>query len=350
MHPPLTFTAGGSVERDGAERIRAMLTYDQFTARITVRGGSVASTSGATNGKTFEQPAELDPWLVKAPDLADWDPDQPPLLANLWETYDVYLNLARTGLWFDINPFWHPMLACYYLRCEPEKKPSPRRRGATMEPREPKRRTVAVPVAAGPATVTAGRLRELCALGEEWRLDLAGGGGGGDGGGGGSEAAPAGTRTRSPPRDVAAERGREKRRLYPPPGRWSAADALDAVAVSLAMIDFDGTTVVVQTQRGLVEPEVDEEAEAAAAAAAASRWSRETGWMGATRSGRRSTTRRRCTAAGMEGTRSRRTMRATISRRSITTRTISSETGSTWSTTTPGPSQSPPRSKKTKKS
>ena len=60
-----------------------MLTYDQFTARIAVRGGSVASTSGAsTSGKTFEQPAELDPWLVKAPDLADWDPDQPLLLAN----------------------------------------------------------------------------------------------------------------------------------------------------------------------------------------------------------------------------------------------------------------------------
>mgnify|MGYP001228842140 CR=1 FL=1 len=168
-----------------------MLTYDQFTARIAVHGGSVASTSGAsTSGKTFEQPAELDPWLVKAPDLADWDPDQPLLLANLWETYDVYVNLARTGLWFDINPFWHPKLACYYLRCEPEKKPSPRRRGATMEPREPKRRTVAVPVAAGPATVTARRLRELCALGEEWRLDLAGGGGG-------TEAGLAGTRTLS---------------------------------------------------------------------------------------------------------------------------------------------------------
>ena len=29
------------------------------------------------------------------------------------------------------------------------------------------------------------------------------------------------------------------------------------------MIDYDGTTVVVQTQRGLVEPEVDEEAAAA---------------------------------------------------------------------------------------
>ena len=248
-----------------------MLTYDQFTARIAVRGGSVASTSGAsTSGKTFEQPAELDPWLVKAPDLADWDPDQPLLLANLWETYDVYVNLARTGLWFDINPFWHPKLACYYLRCEPEKKPSPRRRGATMEPREPKRRTVAVPVAAGPATVTAGRLRELCALGEEWRLDLAGGGGGG-GGGGDSEAGLAGTRTLSTPRDVAAERGREKHRRRAPAGRWRAADALDAVAVSLAMIDYDGTTVVVQTQRGLVEPEVDEEAEAAAAAAAAAR-------------------------------------------------------------------------------
>ena len=108
-----------------------MLTYDQFTARIAVHGGSVASTSSAsTSGKIFEQPAELDPWLVKAPDLADWDPDQPLLLANLWETYDVYVNLARTGLWFDINPFWHPKLACYYLRCEPEKKPSPRRRGA----------------------------------------------------------------------------------------------------------------------------------------------------------------------------------------------------------------------------
>ena len=225
-----------------------MLTYDQFTARIAVHGGSVASTSGAsTSGKTFEQPAELDPWLVKAPDLADWDPDQPLLLANLWETYDVYVNLARTGLWFDINPFWHPKLACYYLRCEPEKKPSPRRRGATMEPREPKRRTVAVPVAAGPATVTARRLRELCALGEEWRLDLAGGGGG-------TEAGLAGTRTLSTPRDVAAERGREKHRRGAPTGRWRAADALDAVAVSLAMIDYDGTTVVVQTQRGLVEP------------------------------------------------------------------------------------------------
>ena len=234
-----------------------MLTYDQFTARIAVHGGSVTSTSGAsTSGKTFEQPAELDPWLVKAPDLADWDPDQPQLLANLWETYDVYVNLARTGLWFDINPFWHPKLACYYLRCEPEKKPSPRRRGATMEPREPKRRTVAVPVAAGPATVTARRLRELCALGEEWRLDLAGGGGG-------TEAGLAGTRTLSTPRDVAAERGREKHRRGAPTGRWRAADALDAVAVSLAMIDYDGTTVVVQTQRGLVEPEVDEEAAAA---------------------------------------------------------------------------------------
>ena len=98
-------------------------------------------------------------------------------------------------------------------------------------------------------------------------------------------------------------RGAEKHRRGAPTGRWRAADALDAVAVSLAMIDYDGTTVVVQTQRGLVEPEVDEEAAAAAAAGG--------GWRGRRRRRRgrtrpvRGVARRRGAAVPRRGRRGR---------------------------------------------
>ena len=249
-----------------------MLTYDQFTARIAVRGGTLPSTSAsALHGKSFDQPEELDPWHIKDPDPADWDPSRPLLLANLWETYDVYVNLARTGLWFDLNPFWHPTASCYYLRCEPEKKPTPRRRGATLTPREPKRRTVTIPVAADIATVSAGRMRELCALGEEWRVDLEGAEGAdtavrGDGASTSIDGDDEGKATRQQ-RDKAGERGGVKDEDDAPSGRWRGSDDLDPVPVSLAMIDSDGTMVVIQLQHGLVEPEVDEEEERAAAAA-----------------------------------------------------------------------------------
>ena len=249
-----------------------MLTYDQFTARIAVRGGTLPSTSAsALHGKSFDQPEELDPWHIKDPDPADWDPSRPLLLANLWETYDVYVNLARTGLWFDLNPFWHPTASCYYLRCEPEKKPTPRRRGGTLTPREPKRRTVTIPVAADIATVSAGRMRELCALGEEWRVDLEGAEGAdtavrGDGASTSIDGDGEGKATRQQ-RDKAGERGGVKDEDDAPSGRWRGSDDLDPVPVSLAMIDSDGTMVVIQLQHGLVEPEVDEEEERAAAAA-----------------------------------------------------------------------------------
>jgi hypothetical protein len=240
-----------------------MLTYDQFTARIAVRGGTLPSTSAsALHGKSFDQPEELDPWHIKDPDPADWDPSRPLLLANLWETYDVYVNLARTGLWFDLNPFWHPTASCYYLRCEPEKKPTPRRRGGTLTPREPKRRTVTIPVAADIATVSAGRMRELCTLGEEWRVDLEGAEGADtavrdDGASTSIDGDGEGKATRQQ-RDKAGERGGVKDEDDAPSGRWRGSDDLDLVPVSLAMIDSDGTMVVIQLQHGLVEPEVDE--------------------------------------------------------------------------------------------
>ena len=318
-----------------------MLTYDEFTARIAVRGGTLPSTSAsALHGKSFDEPEELDPWHIKDPDPADWDPSRPLLLANLWETYDVYVNLARTGLWFDLNPFWHPTASCYYLRCEPEKKPTPRRRGGTLTPREPKRRTVTIPVAADIATVSAGRMRELCALGEEWRVDLEGAEGAdtavrGDGASTSIDGDGEGKATRQQ-RDKAGERGGVKDEDDAPSGRWRGSDDLDPVPVSVAMIDSDGTMVVIQLQHGLVEPEVDEKKRERRRRPTPKRWMTTT--KPARSSVPRSTTPRLGTRRdpGLPATRSRATPRtSSMSRRSITTPTTSNKTDSRSRTTLP---------------
>jgi|AntAceMinimDraft_1070359.scaffolds.fasta_scaffold09149_4 hypothetical protein len=100
-----------------------MLSYDAFTARVASRGGGAM---GETN--PIPRPAPLDrfprhaaastsPSLPNPPlpligrdarslaTLSNQRPP-PPLLATLAETYDVYANLARSGLWFDVNPSW----------------------------------------------------------------------------------------------------------------------------------------------------------------------------------------------------------------------------------------------------
>ena len=82
-----------------------MQTYDAFAARVS--------------GPPSDAPA--------GPSAAPSASPPPPPLATLAEAYDVYVNLARTGLWFDVNPRWHARLGVYYLRCEPNAAAASRR-------------------------------------------------------------------------------------------------------------------------------------------------------------------------------------------------------------------------------
>ena len=164
-----------------------MQTYDAFAARVS--------------GPPSDAPA--------GPSAAPSASPPPPPLATPAEAYDVYVNLARTGLWFDVNPRWHARLGVYYLRCEPnaaaagrppnddaptrrepDERPPPtvepasdtgappppppddaRRHPPPLPvPRPPPARTrqVTVPVASSRAALDPKRLRDLAALGEEW--------------------------------------------------------------------------------------------------------------------------------------------------------------------------------------
>jgi hypothetical protein len=176
---------------------RVMLSYDEFTARVASRGGG--GGGGVPLHHHHPPPHAARSAAASTSCIPPTPPPPPlPLLATLAETYDVYANLARSGLWFDINPSWHPTVGCYYLRCEPDKSPKskhpkggrgkpPPPRGnsgsngggvAEMEEeeeeekREARSRTVAVLIAASRAALTTPRLATLTALGDEWAVEL----------------------------------------------------------------------------------------------------------------------------------------------------------------------------------
>ena len=199
-----------------------MQTYAEFASRVSAGSGTAAGAapSGASPSPAPGHPVPVPPERGVS---AAAPPGVPPLLATLDEAYDVYVNLAKSGLWFDVNPKWHPTLACFHMRCEPER--APRCHRASDDPPEPRARTVTVPVAASRAALTPARLANLATLGEEWRAEL-------------------------------AREGRVAAR--PPPAEdRSRGEVDDATTVDtlLAMIDTDGTMAVVRVAPGLVEPD-----------------------------------------------------------------------------------------------
>ena len=224
----------------------------------------------------------------------------PPPLATLAEAYDVYVNLARTGLWFDVNPRWHARLGVYYLRCEPNaaaasrrppndddaptrREPDERPPPTVVEPANdagaippppppddarrhphpppvpprpsppPRTRQVTVPVASSRAALDPKRLRDLAALGDEWLSETRDGDV--------AYAAAVDEEPRAAERDEGKEgprandatalRASSSSPLLAPP----RFDARRAVPTNLALIDTDGTMVVIGIERGLIEPE-----------------------------------------------------------------------------------------------
>lgn len=221
-----------------------MQTYAEFASRVS--GGSGADAGAAPSG---ESPSPAPGHPVPVPPergvSAAAPPGAPPLLATLDEAYDVYVNLAKSGLWFDVNPKWHPTLACFHMRCEPERAPRGHRPHA--DPPQPRSRTVTVPVAASRAALTPARLAALATLGDEWRAEL--------------EREGRVVASRPPEReDDDDDQVDAKNRGRDPAGgatRTSAADtsAASIVDTLLAMIDTDGTMAVVRVAPGLVEPD-----------------------------------------------------------------------------------------------
>ena len=229
-----------------------MQTYAEFVSRVS--GGSGADAGAAPSG---ESPTPAPGHPVPVPPergvSAAAPPGAPPLLATLDEAYDVYVNLAKSGLWFDVNPKWHPTLACFHMRCEPERAP---RHRPHANPPQPRSRTVTVPVAASRAALTPARLAALANLGEEWRAEL--------------EREGRVVASRPPEREDDDEADAKNRGRDPSGGasRTSAADTSAASArgwrggedapivdTLLAMIDTDGTMAVVRVAPGLVEPD-----------------------------------------------------------------------------------------------
>ena len=253
-----------------------MQTYEAFAARVS--GPPSDATAGPSAAPSASPP--------------------PPPLATLAEAYDVYVNLARTGLWFDVNPRWHARLGVYYLRCEPNaaaasKRPpndddAPTRRApderpppTVVEPANdagaippppppddarrhphpppvpprpppPRTRQVTVPVASSRAALDPKRLRDLAALGDEWLSETRDGD---------VAYAAAVEEPRAAERDEGEEgprandatalRASSSSPLLAPP----RFDARRAVPTNLALIDTDGTMVVIGIERGLIEPE-----------------------------------------------------------------------------------------------
>jgi hypothetical protein len=216
-----------------------MQTYAEFASRVS--GGSGADAGAAPSGESPSpapgHPVPVPPERgvsVAAP------PGAPPLLATLDEAYDVYVNLAKSGLWFDVNPKWHSTLACFHMRCEPERAP---RHRPHADPPKPRSRTVTVPVAASRAALTPARLAALATLGEEWRAEL--------------DREGRLVASRPPEReDDGADVDAENRGRGPSDGADAAdTSAAPIVDTLLAMIDTDGTMAVVRVAPGLVEPD-----------------------------------------------------------------------------------------------
>ena len=223
-----------------------MQTYDAFVARVSALGDGCGDAR--TNLSSDDRGSNPAPSTSR---------ESLARLATLPECYDAYVALHRGGLWFDINPFWHPELRCYYLRCEPnrattrlpgasgdqERKGENPSRDALINSREnegtmtnPSRaRAVIVPVAKSRGFVSHATLREVSRLGDDWRRET-----------------EQRVETRDddgfgPTESIEANEGATFDGF--------AGDPPPAVATSLCVVDGDGVAVVVAVARGLVEPE-----------------------------------------------------------------------------------------------
>ena len=242
-----------------------MQTYDAFAARVSDLGDACG------DGRTDVSSDDRGPTPQPSTSRDD------ARLATLPECYDAYVSLHRGGLWFDINPFWHPELRCYYLRCEPNRatedsdargEDATRARGATRAPASEAAarrgaRAVIVPVAKSRGRVSHATLREVSRLGEAWRRETERIGrrapSAGADASAGSERTPSidgtdgtdddGFRTVREAEDVSRSRTRDATR------DGFAGDPPPAFATSLCVVDTDGVAVVLRVARGLVEPE-----------------------------------------------------------------------------------------------
>jgi hypothetical protein len=213
-----------------------MQTYDAFAARVTARGDGVGTDRpiASSDDRRSNPPSSTSHFNAR--------------LATLPECYDAYVSLHRSGLWFDVNPFYHPELSCYYLRCEPAKVGS---RDATKTTdddvteniddkrttKERRSRAVIVPVATRVARVSHATLRNLSRLGDAWRRE-------------GKE------------EDLPEPNEKEKEDAEAEASLLFRGDAVPKIGVSLCLVDGDGTAVVLNVNEGLVEPEdVDPPAE-----------------------------------------------------------------------------------------
>ena len=249
-----------------------MQTYDAFAARVSARGdgGGDARAIGPSGDRSSN------PRPSTSRDAA--------LLATLPECYDAYVALHRGGLWFDINPFWHPELRCYYFRCEPNRTTisthaarDPPAIGdasgdaenvATRKPQS-RRRAVIVPVAASRGSVSHRELRRVARLGDQWareteqnehervhERDER------DERGDGTSEAPSPSvlrECREPADGETDDRSNVAREPTPDESalRFDGfrGDDPPAITTSLCVVDTDGVAVVLRVARGLVEPE-----------------------------------------------------------------------------------------------
>ena len=209
-----------------------MQTYDAFAARVTARGDGVGTDRpiASSDDRRSNPPSSTSHFNAR--------------LATLPECYDAYVSLHRSGLWFDVNPFYHPELSCYYLRCEPAKVGSLDATKTTDDDvtensddkrttKERRSRAVIVPVATRVARVSHATLRNLSRLGDAWRRE-------------GEEEDLPNEKEKEDASDSLLFRG----------------DAVPKIGVSLCVVDGDGTAVVLNVNEGLVEPEyVDPPAE-----------------------------------------------------------------------------------------
>ena len=249
-----------------------MQTYDAFAARVSARGdgGGDARAIGPSGDRSSN------PRPSTSRDAA--------LLATLPECYDAYVALHRGGLWFDINPFWHPELRCYYFRCEPNRTTisthaarDPPAIGdasgdaenvATRKPQS-RRRAVIVPVAVSRGSVSHRELRRVARLGNEWARETEQneherderderGESGESGRVTSDEPSPSVRGCREPADGETDDRSNVAREPTDESTlRFDGfrGDDPPAITTSLCVVDTDGVAVVLRVARGLVEPE-----------------------------------------------------------------------------------------------